>query len=296
MTTSPEAMTASPEEQMVCRIAAEVDASGITVLGSFTPLAYAAYVLARRTHARDAWLVGFNAIDMPPVSLSMTGAEAAAYRGATARWSFLDITATVHLGGRGLVECISPAQIDGSGAFNVSAIGDPDRPKVRLPGGAGAPEVVQHYERIIAYVGRHDRRTLVERVDFRTGGRHPIDVAERRRRGLLAGPVLIVTPLAVLRKDHDDAPFAIESLHGGATVEEVVANTGFELAPAGNPPATTPPTPEQLRLLRDEIDPLGTIRFDRLAARERAAVVRETLDRERDRALARIARRTPEHA
>ncbi len=278
-------MSWRPEEQMVCRIAAEVDASGVTVLGSFTPLAYASYVLAKLTHARDAWLVGFNAVGMPPVELNLTGVEAAAYRGASARWSFLETTSAVHLGGRGLVECISPAQIDGDGAFNVSAIGDPDRPKVRLPGGAGAPEVVQHYERIVAYVGRHDRRTLVERVDFATGRRRPIAAAERRRRGLLAGPVRIVTPLAVLAKHADAEPFAVESVHRGVAVDEVVANTGFALTVPAHVPVTPEPTAEQLRLLRERIDPFRTIRFDLLDARERAATVRSILDREWDRAL-----------
>lgn len=282
-------MKARVDELMVCRIASEVDGSGVTVLGSFTPLAYASYILAKLTHARDATLVGYNAVDFLPMRLTLTGIEAAAYSTAAAHWPFGITTQTVHMGGRGLVECISPAQIDGSGAYNLSAIGDDyRRPKVRLPGGAGSPEVVQHYRRLIAYVGRHDARTLTDHVDFVTGQRWPIDPEARRARGLLEGPVRIVTPLAVLRKDNDRDPFWIETLHPGADLDEVVAGVGFELDVPDEIGVTEEPTEEQLRLLREEIDPSGTTQFDFMDAASRRALVKEIMDEEWAGALARV--------
>ncbi len=274
----------SVDELMISRIAAEVDDSGVTVLGSFTPLAYAAYMLAVMTHAPNATLVGFNSIGMPPVELNVASVEGAAYRGGLARWSFLELTNTIHLGGRGLVECVSPAQVDGRGRINASVIG-PDylHPKVRLPGGTGAPEVVQNYEKVIVYFGRHDRRTLVDEVDFATGGRWPISDDERRAEGLLVGPMLIVTPLAVLSKT-GAAPFAVHSIHPGVEVEEVIENTGFELGVPRVIPRTPAPTPLQVRLLRETIDPLGTRRFDFLDASSRAAHVDRILELEWARA------------
>ena len=260
---------------MVCRVAAEMDESGVTVLGSFTPLAYAAYMLAKMTHAKGAYLVGFNAIGIRPLQLSFTGAEPACYKGAVARWSFVETINTVHLGGRGVLECVSPAQIDGSGAINVSVIGDYQRPKVRLPGGAGAPEVVQYYRRFVAYFGRHDRQVLVDKVDFATGRRSPVSASARRAAGLLEGPITIVTPLAVLIKDEDDKPFRISTLHPGADAGDVVDRTGFPLECPPNIPITDTPTPTQVRLLRDDIDPNGTVRFDFLSGEER----RRYLDR-----------------
>jgi acyl CoA:acetate/3-ketoacid CoA transferase beta subunit len=274
------------DELMICRIAREVDDSGVTVLGSFTPLAYASYMLAKLTHAPDAPLIGYNAIGMKPVELSLTGAEAASYKGAAAHWTFIENTQTVHLGGRGLVECVSPAQMDGTGAFNTSAIGDYERPKVRLPGGTGSPEVVQNYEKIIAYFGTHSTRTLVEKVDFATGGRWPVSPEARRERGLLVGPVWIITPLAVLVKDTDDEGFRIESLHPGVSADEVVANTGFALIVPDDIPTTEVPTEEQLELLRTQIDPFGTSQFDFLDSRARAAYIDGILRREWERAEA----------
>ena len=273
------------EELMVCCVAREVDESGVTVLGSFTPLAYAAYMLAKLTHAPDACIAGFNAIGIPAVELNLTSVEAQMYRGAIARWSFIDTTCTVHLGGRGLIECVSPAQVDGDGSINTSVIG-PDylHPKIRLPGGAGAPEVVQHYRKIVVYVGRHDRRTLVETVDFRTGGRRPVDASRRRERHLPVGPIRLVTPLAVMSKEHDDLPFRLDSVHPGAEIDEIVANTGFVLDIPSHVPRTQEPTAMQLSLLRDRIDPFGTIRFDLMDSADRWDYIRDILDREWGRA------------
>ena len=273
------------EELMVCRIASEVDESGVTVLGSFTPLAYASYMLAKLTHARDAYIIGFNSVGVPAVQLNLTGTEGALYKSSLAHWTFSQNTMTVHLGKRGLVECVSPAQIDGSGAFNLACIGDYRSPKVRLPGGAGSPEVVQHYERIVVYLGKHDARTLVEKVDFRTGQRSPLSDPARAARGLLTGPVRIVTPLAVLVKEVEDRPFRIDTLNPGVDAEEVVQSTGFELEVPTDIPTTTEPTEEQLVLLRERIDPYGTIRFDFMGARERKERLRELLREEWDRAL-----------
>jgi acyl CoA:acetate/3-ketoacid CoA transferase beta subunit len=282
-------------ELMVARIAAEMtdESEYLTVLGSFTPLAYAAYMLAMLTHAPDAWMVGYNAIGMLPVGLSFTGAEAAAYRGSVARLSFTPNGHLVHLGTHGLLECVSSAQIDGDGSINLSVIGDYERPKVRLPGGAGAPEVVQNYRKVLAYFSRHDARTLVEKVDFATGRRLPISADRRSSMGLVTdGPVRILTPLAVLAKSDDERSFAIETLHPGVTVEEVVSNTGFELDVPSDIPITAEPTGEQLELLRTRIDPFGTVKFDFLGGAERLSYLETVLAQEWARAEAYLARST----
>jgi glutaconate CoA-transferase subunit B len=281
-------------ELMVCRIAAEMRDPGehVTVLGSFTPLAYAAYMLAKLTHAPDAWMVGYNAIGMLPVELSFTGAEAAAYRGSLARLSYTANGHLVHLGTHGLLECVSSAQMDGDGAINLSTIGPYDAPKVRLPGGAGAPEVVQNYRRVLAYFSRHDARTLVEKVDFATGRRMPISADRRAAEGLVTdGPMRILTPLAVLAKDDDARPFAIETLHPGVTAQEVVANTGFALAVPEDIPTTAVPTAQQLELLRTRIDPFGTVAFDFLTGDARLDYLEGVLAKEWARAEALVSDR-----
>jgi acyl CoA:acetate/3-ketoacid CoA transferase beta subunit len=271
---------------MVCRVAAEIDESGVVVMGSFTPLAYAAYMLAKLTHARDTYLVGFDAVGMAPIQLSFTGTEAAAYRGAVARWGMLTEINGIHLSNHGGVEAVSSAQFDGSGAINLSAIGDFDHPKVRLPGGAGAAEVIKMYRRMVAYFGSHNARTLVDRVPFVTGTRWKVGDAERAAHHLLPGPIVVVTNLAVLVKDEDDRPFRIASLNPAVDAATVVENTGFALEVPDRIPQTAEPTAEQLRLLRERIDPQGTVRVDFLPARERLPRLRSLLDAEWARAAA----------
>jgi acyl CoA:acetate/3-ketoacid CoA transferase beta subunit len=276
-------------ELMVTRIAAEVDAEGVVVMGSFTPLAYASYMLAKLTHARDAYLVGFDAVGMQPVQLSFTGAEPAAYKGSLCRWGMLTEINSIHLSNHGGVEAVSSAQMDGSGAINLSAIGDFDHPKVRLPGGAGAAEVIKMYRKMVAYFADHNPRTLVEKVGFVTGTRWKVGDAARTAAGLQPGPIVVVTNLAVLVKDQDEEPFRIESLHPGVDAGTVVDRTGFELHVPDEIPVTDAPTAEQLRLLREQIDPHGTVKFDFVAGAERLAYLKQILDGEWSRAEASIA-------
>jgi glutaconate CoA-transferase, subunit B len=259
------------------------------VMGSFTPLAYASYMLAKLTHAPKGYLVGFDAVGMAPIQLSFTGAEAAAYKGAACRWGMLTEINSIHLSNHGGVEAVSSAQFDGNGAINLSTIGPFDHPKVRLPGGAGAAEVIKMYRKMIAYFGNHNSRTLVDKVEFVTGTRWKVGDKSRLEAGLQPGPIIVVTNLAVLVKDEDDAPFRIESVHPGVDVQTVVDNTGFELTVPDQVPTTAEPTQEQVDLLRTKIDPFGTVKFDFLSGKERLPYLKSVLDAEWNRAAARLA-------
>lgn len=271
-------------ERMVWRIAQEVRNHGVVVMGSFTPLAYASYMLAKLTHAPDVVLVGYNAVDMEPLELSYLGTEAAAYRTSTSRLEAMAECNSIHLSNRGMVEAISPAQLDGTGAFNTSAIGDYARPAVRLPGVAGAPEVVQMYERIVAYFGHHSPRHLVPKVDFVSGNRWKISDESRRSAGMLTGPIVVVTNLCVLQKEEDDTPFRLASLHPGVDADTVVRQTGFEIDVPSSVPQTGDPDAHSIELLRHRIDPQQTARIDILRGEERKAHMRSILNAERQRA------------
>jgi acyl CoA:acetate/3-ketoacid CoA transferase beta subunit len=275
-------------ELMVTRVAAEVDEDGVTVMGSFTPLAYASYMLAKLTHAPRAYLAGFDAVGMSPIQLSFTGAEAAAYKGAVCRWGMLTEINSIHLSNHGGVEAVSSAQFDGDGAINLSTIGPFDKPKVRLPGGAGAAEVIKMYRKMIAYFGNHSSRTLVDKVEFVTGTRWKVGAESRRQAGLQPGPIIVVTNLAVLVKDEDDQPFRIESVHPGVDPQVVVDNTGFALDVPSDVPVTAEPTAKQLELLRTKIDPFGTVKFDFLSGKERLQYLESILDAEWKRAEATV--------
>lgn len=274
-------------ELVVARLAAEIEPAGVVVMGSFTPLAHAAYMLAKHTHAPGAYLVGFDAVGMAPIELSIAGSEAAAYRGAVGRWSSAVELNGIHLANRGGVEAVSSAQFDGSGAINLSVIGDFDHPKVRLPGGAAAPEVVRRYRRMVAYFPRHDSRTLVAEVDFVSGTRGPVGPDERRAAGLLPGPMVLITELAVLQTEAAGVPWQIVSVHPGVEAATVVERTGFEVVEADDMTETAVPTHEQLSVLRERVDPLGVVELEFLRGPEREARLDAVLDAEWQRAARR---------
>jgi hypothetical protein len=140
------------------------------------------------------------------------------------------------------------------------------------------------YRTMVAYFANHNPRTLVEQVDFVTGTRWKVGAEARREASLQPGPIVIVTNLAVLVKDDDDRPFRLESVHPGVEPELVVERTGFALDVADDVAQTPVPTDEQLRLLRQEIDPFGTVKFDFLGGKERLPYLKEILDAEWERA------------
>ncbi len=93
----------------------------------------------------------------------------------------------------------------------------------------------------------------------------------------------------MLVKDDDDRPFRIESVHPGVDVQTVVDSTGFELEVPADVPTTAEPTQEQLDLLRNRIDPFGTVKFDFVSGRERLSYLKGILDAEWNRAAARLS-------
>ena len=97
---------------------------------------------------------------------------------------------------------------------------------------------------------------------------------------------MVVTNLAVLVRDSDERPFRLESVHPGVETETVVENTGFELNVPDEVPVTSVPTEAQLELLRERIDPYGTVKFDFVAGKDRLAYLRDLLNAEWERAAA----------
>jgi hypothetical protein len=142
---------------------------------------------------------------------------------------------------------------------------------------------------MVAYFADHNPRTLVEKVSFVTGTRWKLGPEARIAAGLQPGPIVIVTNLAVLQKDEDERPFRLVSVHPGVSAADVVERTGFKLEVPTEVPITDAPTEAQLALLRDEIDPLGTVKFDFVGGKKRLAYLRGILDAEWERAAASVA-------
>jgi hypothetical protein len=170
-------------------------------------------------------------------------------------------------------EFFRPAQVDACGNFNNIAFGkDYHKPRMRLPGSGGIPDVTPYSDHVYLYVPRHSRVTFVEKLDFVSGLGHSPD----RKRG--RGPNYLITDLGQF--DWANGKMRLISHHPGTAIERIQAKTGFELEIAADVHETPPPTDEEIRLLREEIDPLGVRKLEMLGGSARKDLLREILSKE----------------
>ena len=145
------------------------------------------------------------------------------------------------------------AQIDRHGNLNSSFIGDPDNPITRLPGTGGGNDIASLTQMIVAM--RHEKRRFVADVDFVTSPGFLRGGTSREDSGLVAGGMYrVVTDLAIMGFDEASKRMQIIALHPGVTIDQVQANTGFELEVAAEVETTELPTEEELAVLR-HLDP-----------------------------------------
>jgi acyl CoA:acetate/3-ketoacid CoA transferase beta subunit len=185
--------------------------------------------------------------------LLLTDGEATLVRpdGTTEGWLPYRQHLTLVTGGRRHV-MMGASQIDRFGNQNISCIGDWERPRRQLLGVRGAP--VNTLNNPTSYwIPRHSRRVFVERVDMVCGVGY--DHAEGARHHRIPR---VVSDLGVFDFATPDRSMRLAALHPGVTVEQVREATGFELAVPGEVPPTREPTAEELRLIREVVDPAGT--------------------------------------
>jgi len=145
------------------------------------------------------------------------------------------------------------AQIDQYGNLNSSFIGDPAKPKTRLPGTGGGNDIASLAQMIVAM--KHEKRRFVEAVDFVTSPGFLKGGTTRRDSGLPAGGMYrVVTDLGLFGFDEETKHMNVVALHSGVTLDEVQDNTGFKLVHNGDIGVTEPPSERELGFLR-QLDP-----------------------------------------
>lgn len=160
---------------------------------------------------------------------------------------------------RGLIDVgfLGAAQIDRFGNINTTVVGSYEKPKVRLPGSGGAAEIALLCDRILI-ITRLAKRTFPERVDFVTSPGY-LEGGEARARLKLPGrgPQAVITDYCIFRFDPITHEMILASVHPGGTVEQIRAQVGWDLHLAGEVETTPPPSDEELRLIREDLDPQG---------------------------------------
>jgi len=143
------------------------------------------------------------------------------------------------------------AQVDKFGNINSTVIGEYHHPKVRLPGAGGAPEIASNAKKTMV-VMRHNKRAFVEKVDFITSAGYLSGGNERKEKGIRGqGPVVIITDLGILEPDPVSKEFILTSIHPSVDIEEIKAETAWDLKISENLKITEAPNKYYLETLRD---------------------------------------------
>ena len=247
-------MEYNPTELLICIASRQMEDKTSAFIGTGIPMLAAA--LAKKTHAPELAVVfEFGGVGSSLELLPLGVGGSRTFYKALAALSICDVMEAAQ---RGLIEYgfVGGAQIDMYGNINSTVIGDHERPKVRFPGSGGANDIGSHCWKTIA-VMRHDRRRFVEKVDFITTAGYLDGPGARERAGLPpgTGPYRVVTELALLGFDEATKRMKLLALNPGVTVKQAKENTGFELIIPDQVEQNAPPSPEELRLLREEIDP-----------------------------------------
>jgi glutaconate CoA-transferase, subunit B len=245
----------SPDEIMATCTSKLFADGEVCFIGTGLPMV-AAY-LAKATHAPNATLMFESGIiDSEPEDLAR-GVGDFRLVGAALRVSdLLDVLTLLH-GGHVHLGMLGCAQIDPFGNINTTAIGNYNRPTVRLPGSGGANDIASLAGRVVI-VARLDKRRFVEKLDYVTTPGFLTGGAARKEAGLPGfGPVAVVTDLCVFGFREPDRHMCVRSIHPGVSAEDIRSRIGFEVEIEKGCPTTEAPTSAELRLLRERIDPHG---------------------------------------
>jgi acyl CoA:acetate/3-ketoacid CoA transferase beta subunit len=251
------------DEMMIVCMARQIQDGEIIVQGLATPLTAAAFLLARCTHAPNLYFASAigQGVCREPAPLGLTRVESLWLDRALTHVGFVRVAADV-LPRLHPKEFFRPGQVDPHGNFNNLAFGkDYRQPRLRLPGSGGIPDVTIVSDQVYLYVPRHSRVTFVPALDFISGlGHHPARTHGR-------GPHFLVSDLGQF--DFVDGRMRLVSYHPGTSIQHIQSRTGFELQVAADIHETPPPSPEELRLIREEIDPLGIRQLESLSGAAR---------------------------
>lgn len=248
-------------ELMACCGAREIRDGDIVVVGTGFPSMAAN--IAVHTHAPRAKMMQESGVyDAHPLRPALSVGDPCLNPGAAMIGGLVEIMGMFLQGGWVDVGFLAGSQIDKFGNINTTVIGDYGSPRHRLPGSGGANPIGALAKRTLI-IAVHNERTLAERVDFITTPGYLEGPGSREKWGLPpgTGPEVIITNKAVLRFDAHTKEAYLSSYHPDSTVDEVISLTPWELKVADDVHETKPPTAEELRLLREVLDPSRMIQI-----------------------------------
>ena len=236
-------------EMMTVAAARAVSNDDVCFVGIGMPSA--ACNLARLTHAPDITLIyESGTIGTKPDKLPLSIGDGELCETALTTVSVPEMFRYWLQGGRITVGFLGAAQLDKYGNINTTVIGDYNDPKVRLPGGGGAPEIATSCQEIYL-VMKQSKKGFVENIDFMTSLGHGRTGKEREQLGVTTrGPSRLITDLCIWQTDPDTREFIVTSIHPGVTREQIQDTTGWTVRYADSVDETPIPEAHELEALR----------------------------------------------
>jgi glutaconate CoA-transferase, subunit B len=243
----------TPAEMMIVASARQLAGERVCFVGVGPP--NIACNLAKRTVAPDIELLyEAGVFGAEPARLPLSIGDPTLVSGSLQVTNMYELFAYFLERGHVDVGFLGGAQIDRFGNLNTTTIGDYAKPKVRLPGSGGACEIAINAKKIFIIMPQ-TKRSFVDTIDFVTSPGHLGGDRPKEWQG--QGPTVVVTGLGVYGFD-ETGEMTLESLHPGVTLEQARQSTGWDLKVAADVRETEPPSEQELRLIREELDPEGT--------------------------------------
>jgi glutaconate CoA-transferase subunit B len=240
----------TPSEMMTIAAARALKNDDVTFVGIGAPSA--ASNLARLTHAPGITLIyESGTLATKPTVLPLSIGDGELCDTALTTVSVPEMFRYWLQGGRITVGFLGGAQIDKYANLNTTVVGPYDKPKVRLPGGGGAPEIATSCGEIFIIMSQ-TRRGFVETLDFITSLGYGEGGDHRARLGVTTkGPTKLITDLCIMEPDPKTKEMTVVSIHPGVTREQIQENTGWSVRYADKVTETPAPTGTELKVLRE---------------------------------------------
>ena len=245
----------TPFELMAVAGARELKDGEIVAVGLGLPVV--ATFLAKRTHAPNITILfELGVVDPEPVHTGIGLSDPRIWYRAKIMSNFVDMLGTVLHKGLVDVGFLGGLETDAYGNLNTTLLGDPKGKFRHFTGSGGGNDIASCARRTVIII-RHEVRKLNEAVSFVTSPGYLRGGGDREAAGLQGEPSRVITDKAVFGFDPVSKRMRLESIHPGIALENVLSNMAFQPIVPGDLPVTEPPTAEQVRLIREEIDPEG---------------------------------------
>jgi glutaconate CoA-transferase subunit B len=240
-------------ELMAVAGARELEDNQIVAVGIGLPVV--ASFLAKKTHAPNmTMLFELGVIDPEPIHDGVGLADPRVWYRAKVLSSFVDILGSVlH---KGLVDIgfLGGLEVDQFGNLNTTLVGDPNGQFRHMVGSGGANDIASSARNTIIIM-RHEARKLREKIAFNTSPGYLSGGDSREKAGLIGGPRRVITDKAVFGFHPETKKMMVMTIHPGNTLDDVIGSMGFMPEIPKDVPITEPPTREQIRIIREELDP-----------------------------------------